>query len=91
VDLNLSETLWISKTERLADPYITPGDRSFVVGTQDGAFPDLGWHVPGEMGGVWTPPLKLLDGFWLQVNGCWLGTADQYFSGPCMTKHECLA
>ena len=64
--MNSSESFWRSKRERLGDPYLTPGDRALVIGTQDGAFPDLGWHVPGEMGGVWAPPLKLLDGFWLR-------------------------
>ena len=34
-----------------------------LIGTQDGNFPDMGSHVPGEMGGVWVPPIKLLDGF----------------------------
>jgi hypothetical protein len=32
-------------------PYVTAGDRAYLVGTQDGDFPDLGGHVPGEMGG----------------------------------------
>lgn len=86
--MNSPESFWISKSERLADPYLTPGDRACIIGAQDGAFPDLGWHVPGEMGGIWTPPLKLLDGFWLQVNGHWPATADEYSTGSCMTKHE---
>jgi glycogen debranching enzyme len=86
--VNFSESFWRTKRERLGDPYLTPGDRSLVIGTQDGAFPELGWHVPGEMGGVWTPPLKLLDGFWLRVNGHWLPTADSYSTGPYWTKQE---
>jgi glycogen debranching enzyme len=86
--LNSSESFWRPKSERLTDPYLTPGDRACIIGTQDGAFPDLGWHVPGEMGGVWAHPLKLLDGFWLQVNGHWPALADEYATGPCMTRHE---
>ncbi len=86
--MNLSESFGRSKRDRLADPYLTPGDRAFVIGAQDGSFPDLGWHVPGEMGGVWTPPLKLLDGFWLRVNGHWPVTAEEYSTGPCTTRHE---
>jgi glycogen debranching enzyme len=46
------------------EPYVTAGDRAYAIGTQDGDFPDLGTHVPGEMGGVWVPPVKLLDGLW---------------------------
>jgi glycogen debranching enzyme len=51
------------REEYLNSPYFTPGDRAYMVGHQDGSFPDLGWHVTGEMGGVWTHPIKLMDGF----------------------------
>ena len=44
-------------------PYVTAGDRAYLIGTQDGNFPDLGGHVPGEMGGLWLHPIKLVDGF----------------------------
>lgn len=46
-----------------ATPYVTAGDRLYLVGHQDGSFPDLGWHVKGEMGGIWDHPIKLMDGF----------------------------
>jgi len=45
-------------------PYVTAGDRAYLIGTQDGGFPDLGWHVPGEMAGLWVHPIKMIDGFW---------------------------
>ena len=51
------------KSEYLDSPYTTAGDRLYMVGYQDGTFPDLGWHVQGEMGGVWCHPIKLMDGF----------------------------
>jgi glycogen debranching enzyme len=38
-----------------------------VIGFQDGTFPDLGRHRFGEMGGVWTHPLKIADGFWIGI------------------------
>jgi glycogen debranching enzyme len=44
-------------------PYVTAGTRAYVIGTQDGNFPDLGDHLPGEMGGAWLHPIKLIDGF----------------------------
>jgi glycogen debranching enzyme len=44
-------------------PYVTAGDRTYLIGTQDGNFPDMGQHVRGEMAGLWLPPIKLLDGF----------------------------
>jgi len=55
------------KPEYLASPYVTAGDRAYLVGHQDGSFPELGWHIPGEMGGIWSHPIKLMDGFDLQV------------------------
>jgi glycogen debranching enzyme len=48
-------------------PYVTAGDRAYLIGTQDGDFPDMGGHVPGEMGGLWLHPIKLVDGFWATV------------------------
>jgi hypothetical protein len=38
-------------------PYVTAGDRVYFIGTQDGNFPDMGGHVPGEMGGLWLHPI----------------------------------
>lgn len=55
------------KSEYLNSPYATAGDRLYMVGYQDGTFPDLGWHVQGEMGGVWCHPIKLMDGFELVI------------------------
>ncbi|MDT5042801.1 MAG: hypothetical protein QOE51_3786 [Actinoplanes sp.] len=39
----------------------------------------------GEMGGFWTPPIKLLDGLWFAANGTWL-TATRFTEGPGYTK-----
>jgi glycogen debranching enzyme len=49
-------------------PYAAAGDRAYLIGTQDGNFPDLGDHVPGEMGGLWVQPIKLIDGFWAELS-----------------------
>jgi hypothetical protein len=53
--------------ENRDQPYATAGDRTYLIGTQDGNFPDMGEHVPGEMGGLWLHPIKLIDGFWATV------------------------
>ncbi len=55
------------KKEYLASPYVTAGDRVYMVGHQNGSFPDMGWHVKGEMGGIWNHPIKLMDGFTIKV------------------------
>jgi hypothetical protein len=51
-------------SENLGRPFTVSGRRGYLVGYMDGTFPDLGHHIPGEMGGLWTPPVKLADGWW---------------------------
>ena len=53
--------------ENLQKPYVTSGNRMYCIGFQDGSFPNIGGHVPGEMGGIWTQPIKILDKFWVSV------------------------
>ncbi|MDB4917855.1 MAG: amylo-alpha,6-glucosidase, partial [Gemmatimonadetes bacterium] len=50
-----------------ARPYVTAGDRAYLIGMQDGNFPDMGEHLRGEMGGLWLHPIKLIDGFRAEV------------------------
>jgi glycogen debranching enzyme len=76
------------KSAYIASPYVTAGDRVYIVGFQDGSFPALGWHISGEMGGVWDHPIKLMDGFSASItdrnNGdslC-LDKADQFINYP---------
>ncbi len=40
--------------------YVAAGDRAYVIGSEDGRFPPMGWHIRGELGGVWAHPIKLL-------------------------------
>ena len=40
-----------------------------------------GWHITGEMGGIWAPPLKLADGVWFGVDDQWVGAATKFTSG----------
>lgn len=69
-------------------PYLTPGDKTYLIGTQDGNFPDLGSHVKGEMGGLWLHPIKLVDGFWLKLADAadkkesWLMQAKDFINYP---------
>src|SRR3954451_11956481 len=73
-ELSTSDQL---KTRR----YVSAGDRAYVMGFEDGNFYAQGWHVTGEMGGVWTQPLKLVDGVWFGVDGQWLKPATRFTSG----------
>ena len=64
----------LSETSRLPDRRsLVVGDRAYAMSTADGLYPAAGWHIRGEMGGVWTPPIKLVDGVWLRLADQWLG------------------
>src|SRR3954467_9616209 len=71
----------LSTTTRLAERRsLVVGDRFWGMGAQDGSYPATGFHTRGEMGGFWTPPVKLLDGIWFKAGSSWL-TASRYTSG----------
>jgi len=77
-----------NKGQTMDKQYLTAGDRTYVVGTQDGNFPDMGSHVKGEMGGLWMPPVKLMDGFWVKLSDvdskseAWLKEARNFVNYP---------
>src|SRR4051794_35656433 len=73
---------------RLADRRaLVTGDRAYAMGTEDGRWPAAGWHITGEMGGVWAPPLKLLDGMGFAIDGAWAGPATGFTSGQGYTRY----
>jgi hypothetical protein len=79
----------LSVSDRLDDRrYVTSGSRGYIVGTEAGRFPAMGWHIQGEMGGIWSPPIKLLDGLWFGVDGEWLGEATRFTSGYGFVQME---
>ena len=72
----------LSVSQRLQDRrYDVAGERARVIGFEDGRFYANGWHITGEMGGLWTEPLKLVDGVWFGVDGQWVGPASKFTSG----------
>ena len=81
----------MGRTEYLPSPFVTAGDRLYMVGHQDGSFPEIGWHLPGEMGGIWDHPIKLMDGFqivleWPELS--WpLDSASTFVNYPVANKH----
>ncbi|WP_157078522.1 glycogen debranching protein [Halalkalicoccus paucihalophilus] len=83
------ESPTLSITERLEDRrYVTSGTRAYIAGIQTGRFPAMGWHIGGEMEGVWSPPLKLLDGIWFEVNGESVGPATEFTRGYGFVKMD---
>jgi hypothetical protein len=72
----------LSTSDRLGDRrYVAAGPRAYVVGTEDGRFPAMGFHTRGEMGGIWSPPIKLVDGLWFGIGDQWIGPATRFESG----------
>ena len=61
--------------------YVASGDRAYELGSEDGRFPAIGFHTRGEMGGIWSPSIKLLDGIWFGINSQWIGPATNFTSG----------
>ena len=82
------------KREFLASPFVAAGDRVYLLGHQDGSFPDLGWHIDGEMGGIWDHPIKLMDGFSANIqitgtdDGYCLDKADGFTNYPLANMHH---
>lgn len=80
------------KSAYLTSPYVTAGDRVYMVGHQDGTFPELGWHIKGEMGGIWNHPIKLMDGFEVGVlkdgKTIALNNAHTFVNYPYTNKHQ---
>src|SRR4029453_6016521 len=57
----------VAETPRLADRRsLTNGDRMYVMGDESGLYPAAGWHIRGEMGGFWSPPVKVRGGVWFR-------------------------
>ena len=76
--------------------YVAAGDRAYVVGVQDGSLvPDIslnpngiGWHITGQMGGVWAHPIKLLHQFQFFLNDKLLPAAAKFVSGTGYVRLE---
>ena len=68
--------------------FVAAGTRAYSIGFEDGRFYANGWHITGEMGGVWTPPLKLVDGVWFGLDGQWVGPATKFSSGWGYTRYD---
>ena len=79
----------LSVSTRLADRReVAAGRRAYSIGFENGRFYANGWHITGEMGGVWTPPLKLVDGVWFGLDGQWIGPATKFTSGWGYTHYD---
>jgi hypothetical protein len=79
----------LSVTQRLQDRReVAAGTRAQVLGFEDGRFYANGWHITGEMGGIVTPPLKLLDSVYFRVSDRWVGPATRFTSGWGYVRYD---
>lgn len=80
------------KQEYLNSPYLTAGNRVYMVGQQNGSFAELGWHIEGEMDGIWDHPIKLMDGFIAKIQTdsteLALTEAERFINYPYMNRHD---
>jgi hypothetical protein len=77
----------LSTSDRLdARRFVTAGPRAYELGTEAGRYPASGFHTRGEMGGIFSPPIKLLDGIWFGIDGSWIGSATTFTSGHGYVK-----
>src|SRR3954454_17868757 len=66
---------------------VSAGTRAYSIGFEDGRCYANGWHITGEMGGIWAPPLKLADGIWFGADGRWTAPATHFTSGRGWTGY----
>src|SRR3954452_3991791 len=78
-----------STTTFLKDRREVPaGTRGYSIGFEDGRFYANGWHISGEMGGVWAPPVKLVDGVWFGIGDDWVPPAERFSTGYGYTRFD---
>lgn len=91
LDEGLNNTISIKGKKDNGDYlYVTAGNMLYSIGNQYGDFPEIGFHIPGEMGGVWQHPIKLLDGFELSINSSGLKKCEQFTAYPFANQFEYL-
>ena len=71
--------------DQLDSAVITAGSGAVLIGAQNGLFPDMGYAVAGEMGGLWAGEKKVADGFFFAIDDVPLVTADACEQSPAAT------
>lgn len=76
----------VYRYDKLDSPAVTAGNAAVLIGAQNGRFPDLGYTIPGEMGGLWAGERKVCDGFFFAVDDVPLEEADCCEMHPLFTS-----
>ena len=72
----------VYRYDQLDAPAVAAGSSAVLIGAQSGLFPDMGYTVPGEMGGLWAGEYKVCDGFFVAVDDVPLTVCDAYEAHP---------
>lgn len=75
----------VYRYDQMESPVITAGSHAVLIGTQNGLFPDMGFNVEGEMGGLWAGEKKVCDGFFFAIDDVPLTCADACEISPAAT------
>ena len=75
----------IYRYDQMDAPAVTAGTNAVLIGAQSGLFPDMGYAVPGEMGGLWAGEKKVCDGFFFAIDDVPLLVADACEQNPAET------
>ena len=60
----------VYRYDRLDAPVVTAGSAAVLIGAQNGLFPDMGYAVPGEMGGLWPEKRRSAMAFFWPLTTC---------------------
>jgi len=75
----------VYRYDQMHMPAVTAGTHAVLIGAQSGLFPDLGFNVEGEMGGLWAGEKKVCDGFFFAIDDVPLTCADACEINPAAT------
>src|SRR6218665_366419 len=83
----------VGKKENAEYLYATTGKKIYAIGNQEGKFPAVGFHVKGEMGGVWQHTIKLMDGYGFDIkpvksNDALQPRCDEFIAYSFVTKFK---
>lgn len=75
----------VYRYDQMQSSAVTAGTHAVLIGAQNGLFPDLGFNVEGEMGGLWAGEKKVCDGFFFAIDDVPLTCADACEVNPAAT------
>ena len=75
----------VYRYDQMHMPAVTAGTHAVLIGALSGLFPDIGFNVEGEMGGLWVGEKKVCDGFFFAIDDVPLTCADACEVNPAAT------